>query len=52
MVRIAEHTLFAHTRRSRRAVVAVGDVQCRYILENLRNAVVHLPVADDPQPVA
>ena len=33
-------------------VVAVGDVQCRYILENLRNAIVHLPVADDPQPVA
>ena len=49
MVGIPALALLSHTRRGGRAVMAVGDVQRRNILENLRNAVVGLPVTDNPQ---
>ena len=32
-------------------MMAVGDVQRRYILENISDTIVHLPVADHPQPM-
>ena len=49
MVGIPALALLSHTRRGGRAVMAVGDVQRRNILENLRNTVVGLPVANHPQ---
>ncbi len=50
---VAEHTLFAHAPQppcgGGRRRPACAEL---YRPENLRNAIVHLPVADDPQPVA
>ena len=52
VVRILRAALLSHARRGGRAVVTVGDVERRDARENLRDTVVGLLVADNPQLMA